>query len=102
MKPFRQLRLLKVEETAPGEIALTWADGSVSRRGFRELRMACQCAACRDELTGKRLLDPEKVPTDVRPDAIDPVGGYALRFVWSDGHRTGIFPFAALHDGGGE
>lgn len=97
MSAFRPLRLQKAEETAPGEITLTWGDGRINRHNYRELRLACQCAVCRDEFTGRPLLDPATVPMDVHPEAIEPVGGYALRFIWSDGHATGMFPYDFLH-----
>ena len=32
----------------------------------------------------------------VYPTAIHYVGRYALQFVWSDGHSTGIYPFEYL------
>jgi DUF971 family protein len=44
-------------------------------------------------MTGRRMLTPAMVPNDVHPTEIHYVGRYALQFVWSDGHRTGIFPF---------
>ena len=49
-----------------------------------------------DELTGRRILRPEDVPEDAHPTAIHYVGRYALQFVWSDGHDTGIYPFDYL------
>jgi ATP-binding protein involved in chromosome partitioning len=100
MTAFRQLRLQKVEETAPGEVTLTWGDGRVNRHRYRPLRLACRCAVCRDEHTGEALLDPATVAANVHPTAIEPVGAYALRFVWSDGHSTGMFPYAFLYESG--
>ena len=62
----------------------------------RELRLACPCAACIEEMSGRPLLDPESVPADVRPVSAALVGGYGLRIVWSDGHSTGIYTFERL------
>ena len=62
----------------------------------RELRLACPCAMCIEEMTGRRLLDPATVPTDVRPQSIALVGAYGLKVRWSDGHDTGIYGFARL------
>jgi DUF971 family protein len=62
----------------------------------RELRLACPCAACVDEMTGRRLLDPDTVPADVRPASIGLVGAYGLKVRWSDGHDTGIYGFTRL------
>lgn len=60
--------------------------------------MACPCAGCVDEMTGHRTLTEAQVPVDIHPLAIHYVGRYALRFDWSDGHSTGIFPFDFLRD----
>ena len=62
----------------------------------RDLRLACPCAMCIEEMTGRSLLDPMTVPLDVRPLRLSLVGGYGLRIEWSDGHSTGIYPFAWL------
>lgn len=62
----------------------------------RALRLACPCAACVEEMTGKPLLDPATVPGDVHPLALSLVGAYGLRVHWSDGHGTGIYTFAHL------
>ena len=64
----------------------------------RRLRLACPCAMCIEEMSGRPLLDPASVPADVRPLSIHLVGNYALRINWSDGHSTGIFPWQRLRD----
>ncbi len=77
-------------------LRIEWADGHRSDFPPRLLRIACACAGCVDELTGRQILREEDVPADVAPLTIEYVGRYALRFDWSDGHATGIFPFAYL------
>lgn len=62
----------------------------------RDLRLACNCAACRDEISGKRLLTPAQVPADVVPTRIWSVGNYAFGVAFSDGHDSGIYPLATL------
>lgn len=62
----------------------------------RMLRLACPCAACVEEMTGRPLLDPARVPPDVQPVALELVGGYGIRIRWSDGHGTGIYTFELL------
>ncbi len=87
----------EIEPTADGTaLRIRWRDGSTSILHPRLLRIHCPCARCVDELTGRRILRPEDVPEDAHPTAIHYVGRYALRFVWSDGHDTGIYPFDYL------
>ena len=78
------------------ELLITWSPEHVSRYPARELRLQCQCAACREELTGRPLLDPATIPDDVRPLSIALVGSYAIRIDWSDGHGTGIYTYEYL------
>ena len=47
--------------------------------------------------------DQKKTPLnkqDVQIIGIEPVGSYAVRLVFSDGHDTGIFSWELLHDFG--
>ena len=76
-------------------LTIRWADG-VQKIDPRDLRLACRCAACRDEMTGKPLLEPDKVPLDVVPTRIWSVGNYALGIAFSDGHQSGIYTFPVL------
>jgi ATP-binding protein involved in chromosome partitioning len=80
-------------------IEIDWdGAGHVGRFVARALRLACPCAACVDEMTGRPLLDPASVPADVHPVAIGLVGAYAIRVQWSDGHGSGIYTFRALRE----
>ena len=81
---------------ADGALLLRWADGVEQRLAARDLRLVCQCAQCRDEMTGARLLDPERVPLDIALTRVWSVGNYALGMAFSDGHDTGIYTFEAL------
>ena len=62
----------------------------------RDLRLACRCAACVEEMSGRPLLDPATIAADIRPLSVALVGGYGLRIRWSDGHDTGIYTFEQL------
>lgn len=77
-------------------LTITWGPEHVAHWPARTLRLACHCAVCRDEMTGRPLLDPLTVPEDVAPLAVELVGGYAIRIQWSDGHATGIYTFEQL------
>ena len=78
-------------------IWIEWERGQGDRLiPARRLRLACPCAACVEEMSGRALLDPATVPADVRPVQASLVGAYGLRITWSDGHGTGIYPFERL------
>lgn len=79
-------------------LSITWADGAESTLPLREIRLACGCAVCRNEITGAPQLDPATVPEDIGASRIAPVGNYALTFTWTDGHSTGIYPWEFLRD----
>jgi ATP-binding protein involved in chromosome partitioning len=80
-------------------VSLTWEDGHQTVYPARDLRLRCRCASCIEEMTGRPLLDPKKVPDSVRARAIRLVGQYAINIDWSDGHSTGIYNFRDLRAG---
>jgi ATP-binding protein involved in chromosome partitioning len=86
----------KIELRSRQELLIHWNDSKESALKTYDLRLACPCAQCVDELTGKKRLDPASVSKDVWPQEISPVGRYALNFKWSDGHSSGIYTFEQL------
>ncbi|MEK6608467.1 MAG: DUF971 domain-containing protein [Myxococcota bacterium] len=72
-------------------LTIRWDDDHVSAWSARDLRLQCRCAECIDEVTGKKVLDANKVPWPLHCEHIEMVGNYGVRFAWSDGHHTGIF-----------
>jgi len=92
----------KIGQKDARTLSITWADGVESEFDVRALRLACACAECVDEWDGTPRLAADDVPADVAPVGIHAVGRYAIQIDWSDGHATGIYPFArlrALHGG---
>ena len=83
-------------EIADQGIRIEWGDGHRSVYPHRFLRLRCPCAHCIDEMTRAPRLDPEMVPQDVH--AVDHmiVGNYAIEFLWSDAHYTGIYTYEFL------
>jgi ATP-binding protein involved in chromosome partitioning len=73
-----------------------WGDGKQTRLPYRLMRQACECALCVDELSGKRILDPESVPADVGVQDCKEIGAYGVQITWTDGHSTGIYTFVRL------
>lgn len=81
------------------EIRLTWSDGHESIYWHKFLREKCPCAGCGGEpgLFGKMYVPPPlNVPDDIKALKFWQVGRYAVSFVWSDGHQTGIYTFEYL------
>lgn len=90
----QNVRPERVEPTEDGQrLRIVWRDGHASEYEPRAIRLACPCAGCVDEYTGRPILDPASVPEGIMPVAIEYVGRYALRFTWPDGHDTGIYPY---------
>ena len=79
-------------------LGIHWGDGEEAVYRPRDLRLACPCAGCVDEMTGQPLLDPESIPESVFPVRIQHVGRYAFQFFWSDGHDTGLYTYPYLRE----
>ena len=77
-------------------LSVLWEDGRQDDLDVRDLRLACRCAACVEEMSGRPLLDPATIAADVVPRSITSVGNYAINVAWSDGHSTGIYAFDSL------
>lgn len=92
---------ITIDRTA-SVMRITWRDGHVSDFVLRWLRANCPCATCREERRENALAAADLLRvTSTPPPSIDVVGAefvghYAIRLTWSDGHATGIFPFASL------
>lgn len=86
----------EMTQPSPREVRIVWKDGHQSVYTGYGLRFACPCAGCVDELSGRRRLREESISKDVHPLAMNPMGRYAIRFDWSDGHSTGIYTYEYL------
>ena len=80
----------------PRTLSILWEDGHRDDFDVRDLRLACHCALCVEEMSGRKLLDPKTIRSDVSPRQIVSIGNYAIQFDWSDGHNTGIYSFKDL------
>ena len=98
-----KVRVMKSEGTG---VAIDWKDGHRSTWNFAWLRLACPCATCNEERekTGRKvgvakakaagpLVMYEAPP---RPLEVTPVGKYAVKFKWNDGHESGIYSWEYL------
>lgn len=90
---------VKIFLTTGEGVAIEWRDAHQSRYTFPYLRDHCPCATCRErshQTDGRTVLPLYKEPA--RAVQAEPVGHYAVRFVFSDGHATGIYSFQYLRD----
>ena len=80
-------------------LVIQWNDGHRGVSAWTHLRKECPCAGCREERQKPpdpfRVLKPSELGP-LRPLRIDPVGRYAYKITWSDGHDTGIFTLENL------
>ncbi|MFQ5600949.1 MAG: DUF971 domain-containing protein [Candidatus Krumholzibacteriia bacterium] len=88
----------EIEKLGDREIKITWDDGHVSLYRNPDLRFACSCAMCVEEMSGARRITREQIPEDIRPTGMELVGNYAVQITWSDGHSTGIYTYDHLRE----
>jgi ATP-binding protein involved in chromosome partitioning len=79
-------------------IVFTWSDRMEAELDPRTLRLRCTCARCISETTGQPLLNPATVPEDIKLTGIEPIGNYAYRCQFSDGHNTGLYTLELLRE----
>ena len=90
-------RVPKAIRRRPGGLEMDWdGEADVAFLPARDLRLACPCAGCIDEMSHRPILDPATVPADVAVESLELVGAYGLKIRWTDGHGTGIYTFASL------
>jgi DUF971 family protein len=99
---------VKVNLTAGTGVDIDWKDGHRSTYSFNWLRDACPCALCDEErsksgrVVGEGVkLAPGALPMfkpAAKPLKADPVGKYAIKFHWNDGHELGIYSWQFLRE----
>jgi DUF971 family protein len=87
-------------------VEITWKDGHRSQWTFPYLRDACPCATCHEERekTGRAVGEPRPQPKQLlplytppaKPLSAEPIGNYAIKFKWADGHESGIYSWDFL------
>lgn len=104
-------RPIKLERSSEDTILIEWSDGRKREYSAKELRKNCPCALCK-EIHGPKPQEPadplslpiltkaETLP--LRIQSMHPVGLYAYKIQFSDGHDLGIFTFDILQSIGQE
>jgi DUF971 family protein len=91
---------LKYHEVVNEFLLLQWEDNTENILELKSMRDNCPCANCSGEtdVFGNVYKGP---PQSMNAESytlkgIQPVGHYAIRPFWNDGHRDGIYPFEFL------
>lgn len=113
---FRPIALERIGESG---LRITWSDGHSSEYSWRWLREHCPCASCREQRQSSKgsasatvaanqktasggkialavLRTGEVAGSPYHAIQVTPVGRYAYKMVWADGHDTGIYSFDLL------
>jgi DUF971 family protein len=77
-------------------VEVSFDDGKVFRLSCEYLRVYSPSAEVRGHGPGQEVLQPGK--KDVEITAIEPVGNYAVKIVFSDGHDTGLYSWDYLYE----
>ena len=80
---------------AKDTLTVTWEDGGTSALPAELLRVESPSAEVQGHGSGQKATPAGK--RGVTIDAIAPVGNYAVKLVFSDGHDTGLFTWETLH-----
>ena len=82
-------------------LALKLSDSSELLIDLKKIRSACPCAHCSGEkdVFGNIYKIGEEIPLPKKSFKIRllrPVGNYAIKIIWEDGHSNGIYTFDLL------
>jgi DUF971 family protein len=97
-------RPITLRKEGTDRLAIDWNDGHRSIYTWKHLRDSCPCAGCREERLQPpnplRILTPAELAPKppIGPVAMEPVGLYAYRIKWNDGHDTGLFTLENLRE----
>jgi len=75
-------------------VTIRWSDGRTTVYSYHGLRGWCPCASCQGHSSDTRFIDTD----NPRPTGHEGIGRYALRFLWADGHSTGMYSYEWLRD----
>ena len=81
-------------------LEVSFDDGSRFELPFEYLRVHSPSAEVRGHGAGEGVLVTGK--QDVRLTAVEPIGQYAVKLVFDDGHDTGLYTWKYLHELGSQ
>lgn len=89
-----------INDRARGLLEIVWQDALRQQFSHALLRAGCKCADCK--ALRLRSSEPLQVADAIRLEDLQPVGAYAVRLLFSDGHERGIYPWEYLREWGSE
>jgi DUF971 family protein len=97
------LRPTAIRREGDDRLYIEWNDGQRTVVTWDKLRTHCPCATCREERDKPpdpfRILSPQELTSGPpRPVAMTPVGYYAYKITWNDGHDSGIYTLENLRE----
>ena len=78
------------------EVELTYNDGKAWRLTCEYLRVFSPSAEVRGHGVGEAILQTGKI--NLRAKDVEPVGNYGLKFIFEDGHDSGIYTWEYLRE----
>jgi len=94
-------------------LRIGWSDGQILQTSIGALRKACPCATCKEKhkpinapnspAGASRIALPTLTAQETKPLTIShmrPVGNYAYKIDFSDGHSSGLFTMELLRTSG--
>ena len=81
----------------PTEIKLSQKKREVTIRFADHTEVTLPCAYLRQH-SPSAANNPENTHNDVNIIGIEPVGNYAVQFIFDDGHTTGLYHWQLLND----
>ncbi|MBF0190860.1 MAG: DUF971 domain-containing protein [Magnetococcales bacterium] len=84
------------QKRAERVVEITWDTGERFRYSMEYLRVRCPCAKCAGHTPEEaQLVDGMQ---DVTITAMAPVGHYAIKITFSDGHDSGLYAWETLFE----
>jgi len=75
-------------------VIVRWTDGATTEYTLKGLRGWCPCAECQGHSGSRNFVEVD----DPVLAGVEGVGRYAIRFLWKDGHQTGMYSYAWLRE----
>jgi len=78
------------------QLAIDFDDGNQFELSFEFLRVHSPSAEVRGHGQGQEVLQTGK--ENVQINALEPIGNYAIRIIFDDGHDTGLYSWSYLYE----